>query len=319
MPNGSLTTAKKSKYDEFYTQLSDIEKEMFYYKDHFRGKTIYCNCDDPRVSNFWQHFSMNFEHYGLHWLVSSCYKSNNGDLFSKHDTEDRAVWLDYDGFRDGETMPRAEDIERNTMSGDGDFRSQESIDLLEQADIVVTNPPFSLWKEYIAQLIQYDKKFIILGNMNVIGYRDVFPLIRDNKVWLGISGIKSRSFNKPDGTVQSLGITCWFTNLSHKKRNDFLPLMARYRPENYPRYDNYDAIEVSKTRSIPYDYDGVMGVPISFLDKYCPEQFEILGITETTEIGYSGGLFDEKSEIREPMIDGRKIYVRLFIRNRNPE
>lgn len=248
------------------------------------------------MSNFFHYFSHNFEHLGLKKLITTCYKNQNPSLFSQHDAEG-AIMLEYDGFRDGDRVPRCEDIGINHLQGDGDFRSQECIDILKQADIVVTNPPFSLFREYIAQLMEYDKRFLIIGNMNAVTYKDVFPLIMEGKVWLGPS-IRSgdRTFGVPDHypldaatawvdedgnrfiRVKSVR---WFTNLDFPQRHEDLPLYRRFTPEEYQRYDNYDAINVDKTADIPEDYDGVMGVPITFLDKHSPDQFEIEGITKT--------------------------------------
>jgi len=293
--NKDLRSAKNSKKDEFYTQLSDIEKELKHYKKHFEGKVVYCNCDDPRESNFFHYFSYNFEKFALKKLITTCYKSQEKDLFSKNKSE-KAVYLEYCGDRNGNNLPDPEEIGIKHLEGDGDFRSQESIELLEQADIVVTNPPFSLFREYIAQLVAHNKQFIIIGNVNAISYKEVFQLIKSDKLWLGPS-IRSgdREFGVPDDYplnaagfrvdsdgkkfIRVKGIR-WFTNLDFRERHEELILYKPYTPEEYPTYDNYDAIEVSETKNIPADYDGAMGVPITFLDKYSPEQFEILGITD---------------------------------------
>ncbi|MBR5711300.1 MAG: adenine-specific methyltransferase EcoRI family protein [Thermoguttaceae bacterium] len=293
--NANLHSAQKAKQDEFYTQLVDIENELRHYKKYFKGKTVLCNCDDPRVSNFFHYFSYGFEHLGLKRLITTCYKSQEMDLFSQNNTE-RALWLEYTGDKNGNRVPDVEEIGINYFKGDGDFRSEECIELLKQADIVVTNPPFSLFREYVAQLIEYDKKFIIIGNMNASTYKEIFPLFRDNKIWYGPSiSSGDREFGVPDyyplkaagyrvdeqgkKYIRVKGVR-WFTNLEHSKRKEELPLFKHYTPEEYPKYDNYDAIEVSKTADIPCDYDGVMGVPITFLDKYNPEQFEIIDITK---------------------------------------
>ena len=292
--NTNLHAAKRAKKDEFYTQLVDIENELRYYQDHFKGKIVYCNCDDPRVSNFFHYFSHNFERLGLKRLITSCYQNTNSNLFSRHFSK-KAVWLDYRGPSDGERVPNVKNIEVGEFEGDGDFRSEESIALLEQADIVVTNPPFSLFREYVAQLIEYDKKFLIIGNMNAITYKEIFPLIRKKRTWLGVSKPKwfvappeyRKITGKTPGKVEdgrdfySFGNVNWFTNLDHKKRYEELILYKRYSPEEYPTYDNYNAINVNKVADIPEDYDGVMGVPITFLDRYNPDQFEILGIAKT--------------------------------------
>ena len=291
------------------TQLPDIEAECAHYAAHFAGKTIYCNCDDPRVSQFWHYFSHNFAHFGLRRLIATCYKSRNPDMFTRHDSE-RAVMLDYTGFRAGDVVPRPEDIGLRLLDGDGDFRSPECIDLLRQADIVVTNPPFSLFREYLAQLVEHNKQFLIIGNMNAITYKEVFPLIRDNRLWLGFTGVRARSYGRPDGTDQAFGNTCWFTNLPHRKRNEELILWKTYSPEEFPAYDNYDAIEVSKVAHIPADYLGAMGVPVTFLDKYNPEQFEILGMDRPL-------MLEKTGKVSRFFLNGKEIYARLLIRNRH--
>ena len=326
MRNAGLHAAKAAKKDEFYTQLPDIERELQHYKPHFEGKVVYCNCDDPRVSNFFHYFSHNFEHLGLKKLITTCYRNQNPDLFSRHDTE-RAIMLEYDGFRDGERVPRPEDIGIKHLDGDGDFRSQECIDILKQADIVVTNPPFSLFREYVAQLIEHDKKFIIIGHQNAITYKEVFPLIKENKLWLGF-GFKGGAghfiskyedyavaTDRKDGMIRVSGVN-WFTNLDIKKRHEDLILYRRYTPEDYPRYDKYDAINVDKTKDIPADYDGVMGVPITFLDKHNPDQFEIIDcndirLSESVPFKEHGLIKDKDSAI-----NGKPKYVRVTIRNR---
>ena len=294
--NKNLRSAKAAKNDEFYTQLSDIENELQHYEAHFASKMVYCNCDDPRVSNFYRYFSLKFEDLKLKRLIASCYRNQDADLFSRHDSE-KAVWIEYTGYRKGERTPRDEDAEVRPFEGDGAFRSAECIDLLKQADIVVTNPPFSLFREYVAQLVEYGKKFLIIGNINAVTYKEVFPLIKENRMWLGPS-IKSgdREFGVPDHYpltaatsridedgnkfIRVKGVR-WFTNLDHAKRHKFLKLGAKYKgnEEDYPKYDNYDAINVNRVADIPRDWTGAIGVPITFLDKHNPEQFEILGIT----------------------------------------
>lgn len=294
--NSNLNSAKGAKKDEFYTQLSDIEKELKHHKKHFKGKVVYLNCDDPRLSNFFHYFSYNFEKLGLKKLIATSYKSQDRDLFSQNKS-DQAIYLEYMGDKNGNRVPDIEEIGVKPLKGDGDFRSDESIELLKQSDIVVTNPPFSLFREYISQLIKYDKKFLIIGNVNAITTKEVFRLIQQNKVWIGPS-IKSgdREFGVPDDYplnaagfrvaedgkkyIRVKGVR-WFTNLDHKERHEDLILYKQYTPEEYPSYDNYDAIEVSKTKDIPVDYDGLMGVPITFIDKYDPSQFEIIGIAKT--------------------------------------
>ena len=296
--NRNLHKAKSKKNDEFYTQLVDIERELEHYEKHFRNKVIYCNCDDPRISNFFHYFSYNFKRLGLKKLITTCYKNQERDLFSKHDSE-RAIMLEYDGFRDGERVPRPDDIGIKPLDRDGDFRSKECIDILNQADIVVTNPPFSLFREYVAQLIKHKKKFLIIGNKNAITYKEIFPLLKGNKMWVGYTPMgKDLLFDLPedvarelqetkkegssykiiDGVVKGRSQSIWFTNLDHKKRHEELILFKRYvgNENEYPTYDNYDAIEVSRVENIPVDYDGAMGVPITFLSIYNPDQFEIV-------------------------------------------
>lgn len=289
--NSNLKKAKSEKNDEFYTQLSDIEKELRHYKEHFKDKVIYCNCDDPRVSNFFHYFSYNFEKFGLKKLLATCYKNQNVDIFTLNDYE-QAVYLEYEGNKHGDNVPTLEDIGIKTLKGDGDFRKPECIELLKQADIVVTNPPFSLFREYVAQLIEYDKKFIIVGNQNAITYKEIFKLIKDNKMWLGYGFNRNMAHfvNKhyvdyatdtdhKEGMIRVSGVV-WFTNIDTEKRHEDLILYKTYygNESEYPKYDNYDAINVDKTRDIPIDYEGAIGVPITFIDKYNPEQFEIVAL-----------------------------------------
>ncbi len=258
---------------------------------------VYCDCDDPRVSNFFTYFSYNFERLGLKKLITTCYKNQERDLFSQNDSE-RAISLEYTGIKDpGGRIPDPEDIGIRLLEGDGDFRSAESIELLEEADIVVTNPPFSLFREYVAHLMEHDKQFLIIGNMNAVKYKEIFPAFKDNKIWYGPS-IRSgdREFGvPPDYPLTAAGSRIdeegnkyirvkgvrWFTNLDFPERHEELILYKSYSPDEYPTYDNFDAIEVGKTKDIPMDYEGVMGVPITFMDKYSPDQFEIVGISES--------------------------------------
>ncbi len=331
MANKNLNQAKNAKKDEFYTQLVDIENELKHYKAHFKGKTVLCNCDDPRVSNFFHYFSYNFEQLGLKKLITTCYKNQNRDLFSQNDSE-RAIWLEYFGDRNGNRVPDPEEIGIHYFKGDGDFRSAECIELLKEADIVVTNPPFSLFREYVAQLMKYEKKFLIIGNVNAITYKEIFPLIKNNSLWFGPSITSGdRKFNVPDYyplNAAGCGIDSdgrrfirvkgvrWFTNLDHSKRHEDLILYKSYMPEEYPVYDNYKAINVDKTSEIPMDYDGVMGVPITFLDKYNPEQFELLNCNDyrkTDMVPYKEhGLIKDK----EAAINGKPTYVRILIRRK---
>jgi len=322
--NSGLNRARKSKNDEFYTQLPDIEREMRHYRKHFQGKTVYCNCDDPRISAFFEFFTKNFEFLGLKRLVTTCYKSREMKQFSQNDS-DRAIKLVYEGGAPN-SMPAAEDIGVTLLEGDGDFASEECQGLLREADIVVTNPPFSLFNEYVRQLDDFGKKFIIIGHQNAITYTTIFPLLRDNRMWLGY-GFKGNAahFIAPhyqdtasasdhkEGMIRVSGVV-WYTNLDHNMRHEEIILVQRYHGNEaaYPRYDNYDAIEVSKSQNIPMDFEGVMGVPITFLTKYNPEQFEILGCNR--------GVAQDPNGIygRSSFLGGKETFKRLFIRNRNP-
>lgn len=313
--NTNLHQAKTAKKDEFYTQLPDIEREIKHYSEHFKDKIVYCNCDDPRVSNFFHYFSFNFEQLGLKKLITTCYKNQNMDLFSKNESE-QAIYLEYNGDKNANNVPDPEEIGINYLEGDGDFRSAECIELLKQADIVVTNPPFSLFREYVAQLIEYDKKFVIVGSYNAITYKEIFKLIKDDKLWLGYGFIGGNAYFKTTyandfakgvydeetGLVKFRNVT-WFTNLDIEKRNEDLILFKKYTPEEYPKYDNYDAINVDKTADIPMDYAGAMGVPITFLDKYNPEQFEIIK-------------FRKGDDDRDLSINGKYPYFRILIKNK---
>ncbi len=300
--NNNLIAAQRARFDEFYTQLSDIERELKEYREHFSGKTVYCNCDDPTVSNFTRYFQKNFEFFDLKRLITTCYKSRQPNLFSKHDTES-AVWLEYVG---NGTEPIVRQLE-----GDGDFKSDECIEFLKQADIVATNPPFSLFNEYIAQLIEYRKKFLVIGNFNAVSYKKVFPLIKSGKVWLGFSP-RGMTFEVPNDNGEISTKTtnaAWFTNLDHRKRRKDIRIYRKYAPEEYPKYDNYDAIEVGKVAKIPADYAGEMGVPITFLDKHNPDQFEIIGMDRPLITQLTG----KQSRFK---INGEEIYARIVIRNR---
>lgn len=347
--NISLDAAKKAKDDEFYTQLADIELELKHYKKHFKGKVVYCNCDDPRVSNFFHYFSYKFEKLGLKKLITTCYKSQERDLFSQNDSE-QAIYLEYDGDKNDNRVPDPKEIGVHALQGDGDFRSAECIDLLKQADIVVTNPPFSLLREYIAQLVEYDKKFLIIGNAHAITYKEVWPHIQENRLWLGVTRtgtgqmwflvnddfpVKTGQRTDDSGRrYQTVGNSAWFTNLDHSKRHEELTLYKTYNAEDYPAYDNYDAIEVSRAVDIPVDWDGVMGVPITFLGRYNPDQFEIVGTTESNDpdnpyrthwysseecraayldrFGKPGGYDLNASGV----VDGVKVFKRILIRHR---
>ncbi|NHI17268.1 adenine-specific methyltransferase EcoRI family protein [Microbacterium excoecariae] len=334
----SLGEARSAKLDEFYTQLSDIEKELRHYKKHFKGKVVYLNCDDPRESEFFHYFSYNFEKLGLKKLIAACYKSQDVDLFSTGDNE-RAIYLEYTGDKDGDRIPGRDEIETRAFQGDGDFRSAESIALLKQADIVVTNPPFSLFREYVAQLMEYDKKFLIIGNLNALKYKEVWPFIQDDKMWMGVTrtGTGQMWFRIADDApvktgqrtdehghrYQTIGNSAWFTNLDHAKRHEEIILYKTYSPEDYPSYVNFDGIEVSKVVDIPMDYPGVMGVPITFLGKYNPDQFEILGTSlvlasPMSEFAPKGSYPQGGPNFYLSNGDGtyRRTYERLAIRNK---
>ena len=328
--NKNLRQANKEKNDEFYTQLVDIEKEMRHYKEYFKDKVIFCNCDDPYESNFFKYFALNFNFLGLKKLIATCYVTSpivytQLDLFgddvvmSAGSGEQKTYKIEITEVKDenGDGSIDLSDVEyllkndKNVLtllSGDGDFRSNESIELLKQADIVVTNPPFSLFREYVAQLEAYNKKFIILGNQNAITYKEIFKFVRENKLWLGMDNGGEKWFQVPsDYEIEtesrikiengikyfSMGSVVWFTNLNTPKRNQPLTLYKKYSEEEYLKYDNYNAINVNKLAEIPYDYEGYMGVPITFVDKYNPEQFEIIGMGQGNllkEIPNSKGL-----------------------------
>src|SRR3989339_563842 len=358
--NSDLKKAGVAKKDEFYTQLVDIEKELKHYKSQFRGKVVYCNCDDPFESNFFKYFASNFREFGLKRLIATSYKpspiaNTQLNLFGESAklatpkgrpkiTANKFIINevnDMDGDGAFDLRDIAEQLKANKnnawtpLRGEGDFRSEESIELLKQADIVVTNPPFSLFREYVAQLVEYNKKFLILGNVNSITYKECFKLIKDNKMWLGAS-IHSgdREFQVPDDYplnaassrvgsdgkkyIRVKGVR-WFTNLDYEERHEDLILIKTYKghESEYPKYDNYDAINIDVTKDIPADYKGAMGVPITFLDKYSPDQFEILGMSASA--GYSkeivGIPFLGKKDAR-PLINGKNIYARIFIKNK---
>ena len=316
--NKDLTKANKAKKDEFYTQLSDIEKELKHYTEHFRGKTIFCNCDDPIDSNFWKYFELNFTKLGIKRLISTHYE-----------TDKPSYMLEINKDEDGDGLITSKDIIKTKLKQNGDFRSPECIELLKQADIVITNPPFSLFREYVAQLMEYNKKFIIIGNINSITYKEIFPLIRDNKIWLGQS-IHSgdREFRVPNdyplnaasyrvdeyGTkyIRVKGVR-WITNLDFNERHEKLLLYKTYNNNDYPQFDNYNVINVDKTSDIPFDYKDAMGVPITFLDKYNPEQFKILSCNDFRKSDKvpikPHGLIKDK----DGSIDGKPKYARIVI------
>lgn len=385
--NANLGAAKTAKKDEFYTQLTDIEKEMRYYRKHFKGKTVLCNCDDPFESNFFKYFVLNFNRLGLKKLIATCYSTSpiagqqlslfdvvGGDEDKKGKPYKAVVTKVYDVTGDGGVdmfdvaeLFKTHENELVELDGDGDFRSKECLALLDEADIVVTNPPFSLFREYVSVLMEHEKHFIIIGNVNAITYKEFFPLLKENKVWIGAS-IHSgdRKFYVPDDyplNAAGCGIdedgrrfirvkgVRWYTNLDLKQRHEEMILVKRYDPKTYPHFDNYDAINVDKTADIPCDYDGIMGVPITFLDRYSPDQFEIVGYTakdmgveclkfyQDLEQSMNGKPFirNMKSARFSPMIsvaerpvktcyrasnaDGYllKTYGRVLIRNKHPE
>ena len=307
MANANLSNAKRAKNDEFYTQLSDIENELKHYKSHFAGKVVYCNCDDARKSNFFRFFQKKFNDYGLKKLITTSYNENGHGSF-----------LVYEGDTNGNGKLDDNEIKLSDLKGNGDFRSEECIELLKEADIVVTNPPFSLFREYISTLVQYNKKFLVIGNQNAITYKEIFPLIKENKLWTGNNMVKAfrvpQVTNKncevlPNGEIiAKFGSICWFTNLDIKKRHEEIILYKSHNEEEFPKYDNYDAIEVSKVCEIPKDYDGIMGVPITFLDKYNPSQFEIVGLDRYVE--------DNPHYGKRFTINNRETYARILIRKK---
>jgi len=349
--NTNLHKAHRAKKDEFYTQLVDIEKELKHYKEQFRNKVVYCNCDDPFESNFFKYFAANFNALGLKKLITTSYAGSPivGGQLSLFDVEglktakkkeplkieiNEVKDFNSDGaisLKDIEWLLKHDANTVMSLKGDGDFRSEECIELLKKADIVVTNPPFSLFREYVAQLVEYDKKFLILGDQNAITYKEIFKLIKENKLWLGYDNGGTKWFQVPDDydiptesrkkivngvKYFSMGRILWYTNLDTTKRHEELTLYKKYNPKEYPKYDNYDAIEVSRYSDIPMDYDGVMGVPITFLNKYNPDQFEIIW---TTDRGGDGMLEDIKlphTRYDAPVINGQGIYKRIFIRNK---
>lgn len=286
--NANLHKAKNAKNDEFYTQLTDVAKKLMHYKKHFKDKIVFCNCDDPTWSAFWKYFHLNFAELGLKKLISTHY-----------DREEATYKMEYTGGDDN-------DIEaglKTPLEGNGDFRNQECLDLLDECDIVVTNPPFSLFRDYVAVLMEHGKKFLIIGNKNAITYKEFFPLLKDDEVWIGCTNVKE--FLQPDGSIKKFGNIGWFTNLDVAKRHEKLILWKNYTPEEYPKYDNYDSINVNKVSDIPCDYNGVMGVPITFMDKYNPEQFEIVGLLQSSTDEQAGipnlRYYNDFKEMRQDM------------------
>ena len=342
--NANLGAARAAKNDEFYTQWNDIENEMQAYLEYnpdvFRGKTVLLPCDDPGWSNFTEYFVLNFDSLGLKKLISTSYAPRSKPAIEKRG---RIYVLERgDDVNEGSRL-KNEDLKWDYLQGDGDFRSDEIKALRDEADMVITNPPFSLFREFMAWLVEGGVEFSVIGNMNAIAYKEIFPLIKGNEMWLGASRMGTKYFALPSNApvkanqheengvrFQKFGNIAWFTNIEHGRRHGFLELMTmedniRYcrrkvvRERGYSKYDNYDAIEVPFTEAIPSDCDGVMGVPISFLDKYSPEQFEILGISEASGKGGSGDLWDRTSGVKHPLIAGDRTYTRIFIRHRSPE
>ena len=350
--------AKRNKADEFYTQLPDIEKELMHYKEFFRGKIVFCNCDDPYESNFFKYFAMNFNHLGLKRLIATCYDNSpvaytqmsffgvNKEIANRNRHPYKIIInevKDYnnDGAIDLSDVNYLLQNKQNTMTllkENGDFRSKECIELLKESDIVVTNPPFSLFREYVTQLIDANKKFLILGNMNAITYKEVFPLIKENKLWAGYGFnmsmvyktaylnnleankkfVKSKGYNPDDNYIKVPAVN-WFTNINTEKRNEELVMYKIYNAEDYPKYDNYDAINVNKVSDIPCDYYGLMGVPITFLDKYNPNQFEIVDAINRyallDSLKTNESVKNAKSHTCN--IKGKATYFRIIIRRRN--
>lgn len=358
--NQGLSKAIRNKKDEFYTDLTDIEKEMRYHRKHFKGKTVLCNCDDPFESNFFKYFVLNFNKLRLKKLIATCYATSpisnkqlslqeilGNDKLIENRPYKAVITKIYDVTGDGgiDMLDVAElfkigENKLTELEGDGDFRSEECLDLLKESDIVVTNPPFSLFREYVATLIEYEKNFLIIGNVNAITYKEFFPLLKDDKVWMGAS-IHSgdRKFYVPDDyplNASGCGIdeegrrfirvkgVRWWTNLDYKQRHEDLILIKKYNPENYPKYDNYNAININITKNIPYDYEGVMGVPITFIDKYNPDQFEIVGMAAGNS--KATGFYYDVPYIPHPedrggcgVVKGKRVYARILIKNKHPE
>jgi len=351
--NRSLNAAMRARQDEFYTQMDDISNELKHYREHFCGKVVLCNCDDPYESNFFKYFALNFNSLGLKKLIATCYDGSpvtGNELLLQFDTTEsepkkiayKVEITEVDDYN-GDGAVNLADVayllqnnknvlsrlhgdticgEDGKMYGPGDFRCQECVELLKQADIVCTNPPFSLFREYVAQLMKYEKKFLIIGNQNALKYKEIFPLIMRNQLWLGNKS-GDMSFQVPDSYEaretrywqddtgqkwRSLGNICWYTNLDHKKRHEILDLIREYSPKEYPTYDNYPAINVNKFAEIPSDYDGVIGVPITFMDKYNPDQFEILGVLNHG--------CDSEFDLAKPTINGKDLYSRILIRRK---
>jgi len=357
--NSTLNKAGRAKKDEFYTRLEEIEQEMWHYEDYFRGKTILCNCDDPFESNFFKYFAMNFNHFGLRKLIATCYDGSPvagqeisfDDLLAMQDGQRKAFKVELtsvpdingDGaidLNDVEALLRSRKTPVTCLSGNGDFRSDECLALMDEADIVVTNPPFSLFREFVSTLMEHHKKFIILGNVNAITYKEVFPLIMENRIWFGVS-IHSgdRAFFVPDDyplNASGCGVDVqgrrfirvkgvrWWTNLDYKERHEGIDLYKHYTEEEFPQYDNYSAINVNKTADIPADFYGLMGVPITFLDKYSPDQFEIVMLangnsrtnTAPETLKQVGYIVDDRDKGGLGIVNGSRVYARILIRRK---
>ena len=319
--NSNLHSARRAKNDEFYTRIEDVEAELYHYRDKFEDKVVYLNCDDPRWSAFWRYFALNFQHLGLKRLIATHYTGV---------VEPGAPSFMLEILRGRDEDPATGRIGvdsgvETALEGDGDFRSAECVELLKQSDIVVGNPPFSIFREFIAQIMAHQKQFLVIGNMNAITYKEIWPLVQGNRLWLGVSrtGVGQMWFrvldDAPDkkGQIiedgvryQTIGNSAWFTNMDHARRHEELPLWKKYSPEEYPRYDNYDAINVNKVKEIPADYDGVIGVPITFLGKWNPEQFEIVGCS----YGYGRPAGWAESINMAPAVAGKNMYKRVLIR-----
>ena len=388
--NSNLARANREKNDEFYTRLTDIEKELRHYRKHFKDKVVLCNCDDPYESNFFKYFVLNFNVLGLKKLIATCYGTSpianeqislfdiSGDIRQKGRPCLLYVTKVYDTTGDGGidmsdiiNLFKNRENELTELKGDGDFRSEECIELLKEADIVVTNPPFSLFREYIANLMRYNKKFVIMGNKNAITYKEMFPLLKEDKVWVGATSLnggrwmimpnnieiksKKTKIDENGDVILNVAGVCWFTNLDINKRHEDLILVKRYNEEDYPKYDNYDAINVNKVTEIPYDYEGAMGVPITFMDKHNPDQFEIIGLLQSSTDEQAGipnlRYYNEFKEMRQdmsytkssggkangnPVLKGKSkrgnflynektneyvhsVYARILVRNKHPE
>lgn len=343
--NRNLHSSRNDKADEFYTQLSLIESELKHYKPFFKDKIVFCNCDDPFESNFFKYFAINFNSLELKKLIATCYATSPISyselglfdiMMTEHKEEDtkKPYKIEISAVTDENCDGRVDifDVElllRNQknaltlLQGDGDFRSNECIELLKQSDVVVTNPPFSLFREYMAQLLRYNKSFIIIGNQNAVTYREIFPLIRDNKIWLGYNNghfwfkvPDSYEEKKTDFRIDEngqkwrrMGNICWYTNVDIEKRHEEMTLFRNYSPQFYPKYDDFDAIEVKRTLDIPCDYFGIMGIPITFMQYYSPEQFEIVGKIDTGEIN--------EYNLANPIVNGKALYKRIAIRRKN--